>query len=120
MTGRTSPRVSVLVCRGCCCGTAEKLPDVDHEDHLARLRSAVADRPAAALRTVDCLGPCERANVVVVRKGAQRWWFGEIREQSEIDELTGWIGDDSLDPPPALARHLMDGRSGEPLPGAPG
>ena len=59
--------VSVLVCLGCCCGTAAKHSDVDHDAQLDALRAALPD--GGRLWTVDCVGPCESSNVVVVRRG---------------------------------------------------
>ncbi|MFY1632080.1 hypothetical protein ACN27F_02145 [Solwaraspora sp. WMMB335] len=52
----------VTVCRGCCCGTSRKHPDVDHDGQLRALRAS-----GARVRVVDCLNTCERSNVVVVQ-----------------------------------------------------
>lgn len=92
--------VSVLVCRGCCCGTERKLPGVDHAAHVERLRSGVASNLDSRLRTVDCLGPCDRANVVVVRRGQDRWWFGDLHDDGQIDTLSQWLAS-PVGPPPA-------------------
>lgn len=99
LTGPHRP-VSVLVCRGCCCGNEQKLPGVDHDAHLDRLRVAVSSNPDSKLRTVDCLGPCQRANVVVVRRGQDRWWFGDLRADDRIDTLSRWLASPA-GPPPA-------------------
>ena len=32
----------VTLCRGCCCGTVEKRPDVDHEAQRVRLHALAA------------------------------------------------------------------------------
>lgn len=95
---------SVLVCRGCCCGT-DKHPDVDHDGQEAALR-AVAGR----FYTPDCLGPCERSNVVVVRSGATRTWFGEILDDQHIAALATWIagGADTAALPTSLAEHRFE------------
>lgn len=95
--------VSVLVCRGCCCGTERKLPEVDHAGHLDHLRDAIADNPASKLRTVDCLGPCSFANVVVVRRGTQRWWLGAVNEEEQIAHLGDWLRSPSSELPSELA-----------------
>jgi hypothetical protein len=91
----TAGSVSVVVCRGCCCGT-EKHPDTDHDDQVDALRAA-----AGRLWTVDCLGPCERSNVIVVRGDAGRRWFGEVLDSADTAALAAWIGAGAVDPPPA-------------------
>ncbi|MGV9264872.1 (2Fe-2S) ferredoxin domain-containing protein [Kitasatospora sp. NPDC003701] len=93
--------VDVVVCRGCCCGTARKRPGIDHEGQLAVLAEAVAALPAARLVVTDCLGPCEQANVVVVRphgrtedgRRAGPLWFGNVTDATETAELCTWIGE---------------------------
>ncbi|WP_405359168.1 (2Fe-2S) ferredoxin domain-containing protein [Kitasatospora sp. NBC_00085] len=93
--------VDVVVCRGCCCGTARKRPGTDHEGQLASLAEAVAALPAARLVVTDCLGPCEQANVVVVRprgrlqdgRRARPVWFGNVTDATGTAELCAWIGE---------------------------
>ena len=90
----------VVVCRGCCCGSTTKRPHVDHAAVLARLeRSADAHPRAMRIRTSECLGPCEHADVVVVvpspegrRRGGRPVWFG-LMEEHVLDELTAWVVD---------------------------
>lgn len=95
------------MCRGCCCGTAAKHPDTDHEAHAERLASAVS--PAAKLWVVDCLGPCERSNVVVIRSGGRRRWFGDLLTDESLGALAGWLSTGaSHDPPSAVAGHEFD------------
>lgn len=101
---------SVLVCRGCCCGTTRKAPEVDHEAQVSQLRSA-ALAVGARFHVVDCLGPCERANVVVVRDGDRRFWLGEIGDD-ETTQLAGWLGAVSDAVPGSLDAHVFDGPSG--------
>ena len=48
-TGERGPRVRM--CRGCCCGTPRRLPDVDHDAVAAALGADLG--PAAELLTVD-------------------------------------------------------------------
>jgi predicted metal-binding protein len=97
--------LSVLVCRGCCCGTA-KHPDVDHEAQVETLRRSLPDGTRARLFEVDCLGPCSRSNVVVVRRDGERRWFGQILDDEVTQALAGWVSDGAQEPPPALvARH---------------
>jgi predicted metal-binding protein len=101
-----SSRTSVLVCRGCCCGTEGKHPDIDHRDHLARLLAAASMARSTKVWEVGCLGPCERSNVVVVRTEATRRWFGHLLRDDEIQMLVEWIERDAVGPPPSgLALH---------------
>lgn len=62
-------RCTVTVCRGCCCGTAAKVPRLDHEAQLTEVRSALAG--VATVRRTDCLDACERANVIVIQPSAE-------------------------------------------------
>lgn len=99
---------AVLVCRGCCCGSTSKHPGVDHDRHVDRLRSATAAAGGRVL-TVDCLGPCDRSNVVVVRRGTRRDWFGGLLDDDSIDRLGKWIESDSAEVPGDLTEHLFGG-----------
>ncbi|WP_370941947.1 (2Fe-2S) ferredoxin domain-containing protein [Amycolatopsis sp. cg5] len=113
----TSPssRSGVVVCRGCCCGNATKHPGTDHVAELARLEEFAAANPARfSVRTSECLGPCERANVIVVRPsprarraGAVPSWFGDLTDQA-LTALLAWVaagGPGALTMPAVLARH---------------
>lgn len=103
------PVSSVLVCRGCCCGTDGKHPDTDHDLHLDRIR-AVGSEAKAKVFTVGCLGPCERSNVVVVRSGSQRRWFGELLTDDQLAHFTGWLATGGTQPiTDSLAQHRFDG-----------
>lgn len=83
---------SLLICRGCCCGT-DKHPDVDHEAQVETLRVAVAVRPRTKLYTTECLGPCERSNVIVVRTGKTKRWFGGMLGEHSTEALAAWVAD---------------------------
>jgi hypothetical protein len=84
-------RTSVVVCRGCCCGTADKHPTVDHDRHLKALRSAMPHDRRTKLVVADCLGHCERSNVVAIRTGGVRRWFGEVLDDDAINTLVEWL-----------------------------
>ena len=88
---RSSRSFSVLVCRGCCCGTDAKHPGVDHRDQVERLGAALPAGLPSRLWQVDCPGPCSSSNVVVVRSGRSRRWFGEMLDTEDIDDLADWI-----------------------------
>lgn len=97
--------LSVLVCRGCCCGTS-KHPDVDHEAQVETFRRSLPGGIRARLFEVDCLGPCSRSNVVVVRRDGVRRWFGQILETETTEALADWVRDGAPDPTPMrIARH---------------
>lgn len=89
-------RPTVSVCRGCCCGTDKKRRGVDHEARLEALTTMVGD--AATVRTTDCLGPCERSDVVVVnpsraarRDGARPVWLGLLNGRHEGAAIAEWV-----------------------------
>ncbi|MEU3397950.1 hypothetical protein ACVW0K_005895 [Streptomyces filamentosus] len=127
--GRTrAPRVpirygarpcSLVVCRGCCCGDPRKTPGTDHAGQLDRLRAAAAASGGRlSVRTSDCLGVCERANVVVVqpstegrRRGGRAAWIGYTLDDDCLDDILAWTeaGGPGLAPlPDALALQLID------------
>ena len=87
---------TVTVCRGCCCGTSRKRPGVDHAARLERLRTLLGD--GATVRVTDCLGPCERSDVVVVsptpaarRAGARPVWLGLLNGRHEAASIADWV-----------------------------
>ncbi len=101
---------SILVCRGCCCGNPDRHPGIDHAGQLAAIR-ATAGTIGAKLFTVDCLGSCERANVVVVRTGVERRWFGGLRSAESVEAFVDWLEGGATRGeavPSALAAHVFD------------
>lgn len=104
---------TVTVCRGCCCGTAKKHPTIDHDVRLANLRDIVEG--VGNLRTSDCLGPCERSNVVVVspsrrghRAGGRPMWLGRVLDEHAETVISEWLRDGGpglAQPPEALAMY---------------
>ena len=89
----------IVVCRGCCCGTPRRHPDVDHHAHLATLRRT-RDRTGRTMPVFvsGCLGPCAEGNIIVIhpsasgrRRGARPIWLGFINDDQAISELTGWL-----------------------------
>ncbi|GAA1411437.1 hypothetical protein GCM10009639_63030 [Kitasatospora putterlickiae] len=107
--GPVSP-VTVTVCRGCCCGTQEKHPGVDHAGQYERLRAAVGD--AGRVRAVQCLDTCAHSNVVVVgpssegrAAGGRPVWLGWVLADDMIEEIAEWVhagGPGLADPPGVL------------------
>jgi hypothetical protein len=102
---------TLVVCRGCCCGDGRKHPGFDHEWQLARLRAAAAASGGGfAVRTTDCLGPCDQANVIVVqpsavgrRAGGRAAWVGFAMDDDCTEEILAWAaaGGPGLAAPPA-------------------
>lgn len=91
--------LSVLVCRGCCCGTQD---GPDHDGHLGAIAAATT-AAAGRLKVTNCIGPCDRQNVVVVRSrpSGGRWtarYFGAVAD-AEIGALCGWLAAGVLDHP---------------------
>jgi len=106
---RDDKSLSVLVCRGCCCGSYAKHPDVDHARHLSSLTSAMAGVPGAKVWAVDCLDSCERSNVVVVRTNGQRRWFGEMLADADVEILADWLRSGAPgETPTDLLPHIFD------------
>jgi (2Fe-2S) ferredoxin len=107
---------TVTVCRGCCCGTPGKHPDVDHARQLSRLRAGVTT--AGRVRVSGCLDLCEDSNVVVVcpsaagrRTGARAVWLVDILEDQLVTDIVEWVGAGGpgmADPPPRLSGHAVE------------
>jgi hypothetical protein len=105
---------AVLVCRGCCCGTTDKHPDVDHEGHLDRFRD-LEHQGQAVLKVIDCLNNCDNSNTIVVRPsragrqgGGRVTWFGKVLDDAAAHSLAAWVADGGpgVAPVPAeLAPH---------------
>ncbi|KOU36354.1 hypothetical protein ADK54_34195 [Streptomyces sp. WM6378] len=107
-----------MVCRGCCCGNPRKHPGADHQGQLERLRTAADDAAGRfTVRTTDCLGPCDQADVVVVRpsaegrrRGGRAVWIGFAMDDTFTDDLLRWIGQGGpglAAPPPALELQFI-------------
>jgi (2Fe-2S) ferredoxin len=111
-------RVGLVVCRGCCCGNAERDPGTDHSGQLTRLERFAHGVPARLLvRTTECLGPCEQANVVVVRPsaagrrlGGRPVWLGLVNDDDAVGLLERWVdagGPGRAELPAALGLHVI-------------
>jgi hypothetical protein len=104
LPGREGGFARVLVCRGCCCGTEHKHPDVDHDAQVEALRAV------ARVRVVDCVDECAQSNVVIVRPGDGRSiWFGRILDETSTAALCEWLADRAAtDIPDLLAGHRFE------------
>jgi len=120
-------RVTVTVCRDCCCGTKRKHPDVDHDAQLSQLREALKTEPAdkgegagtGRLVVSQCLLACERSNVVVVtpapgaRKGGARpVWLYAVLADEQTSAIVEWVraGGPGLAPLPGVLEPLVGER----------
>ncbi|MFF7970190.1 (2Fe-2S) ferredoxin domain-containing protein [Streptomyces sp. NPDC007905] len=107
---------TVVVCRGCCCGNPAKYPGADHLGGLARLRAAAAEG-GFEVCTSDCLGPCDQANVMVVRPsaegrraGGRPAWIGFALDDECTAEVAEWAragGPGFAEPPLALELQMI-------------
>lgn len=97
------------MCRGCCCGTRRKHPDVDHDAIARALGEDLGDD--AELLAVDCLWACDLSNVVVVNPsttarsaGARPAWISEVNDVERAREVAAWVrlGGPGAAPPPAV------------------
>lgn len=110
-----TPSSKLTVCRGCCCGTVEKHPDVDHERQLGRLREGVGTQHTTV---ANCLNSCTKSNVVVVRParyargtGARPVWLGGVLTEEAVDGILAWVragGPGRATMPDALAGHVIE------------
>ncbi|WP_432158268.1 MULTISPECIES: (2Fe-2S) ferredoxin domain-containing protein [unclassified Streptomyces] len=107
---------TVVVCRGCCCGVARKHPGFDHAWQLERLRAGAAEH-GFRVRTTDCLGPCDQANVIVVqpssegrRAGGRATWVGFATDGDGTEDIVRWAaagGPGLAEPPPTLELQFI-------------
>jgi (2Fe-2S) ferredoxin len=106
---RTVRGCSVIVCRGCCSGTARKHPGVDHAAQVAALTEGIGD--AGLVRASDCLDACERSNVVVVapspaarREGARAVWLAGVLHPDTLADIVAWVreGGPGVAEPPVI------------------
>ncbi|MEU6259676.1 (2Fe-2S) ferredoxin domain-containing protein [Streptomyces sp. NPDC047043] len=119
---------TLVVCRGCCCGDPRKLPQsrlrstggtpigTDHAWQLDRLQAAAAEH-GFQVRTTDCLGPCDQANVIVVqpsaegrRAGGRATWVGFAMDEDCTEEVIGWAaagGPGLAEPPVTLELQFI-------------
>jgi (2Fe-2S) ferredoxin len=112
----------VRMCRGCCCGTRRKHPDVDHDAIVDVLVAGLAG--VADVVTTDCLSVCDLSNVVVVsptpgarRRGARPAWVTHVNTVHRAALVVDWVragGPGASRPPEGLGevRTALDLRPG--------
>ena len=108
----TRPDRDVMVCRDCCCGSAAKHPDTDHDRQRAVLESGAGD--GVRVRVVECLDECDRSNVVLVRdftlgRRPVDTWLGDVHGDAATRAVVAWAATGG--PVPAsLAGHVFPRR----------
>ena len=115
--GQSPSGPRIRMCRGCCCGTTRKHPDVDHDGIAAVLEGATG--PGAELVRVDCLWACDLSNVVVVnptaqarQQGARPAWVAQVNTLERAQAIARWVrqgGPGVADPPDELEVHTAAG-----------
>lgn len=102
----------VHLCRGCCCGTERKHPDVDHGAQERMLTALCGELPGVRVDTTDCLGPCSQSNVVVIKAPRSRpVWVGGVLTPALTLQLCVWIrrgGPASGALPSAIVERIFD------------
>jgi len=108
-------QISVVVCRGCCCGDPTVHPGIAHDALLAHLEISLYG--LARVRAVGCLLLCDRANVVVVspapwarRNGARPVWLSRVFDRKINEAIIFWIksgGPGQAATPAALEAHVL-------------
>jgi hypothetical protein len=100
--------LSVLVCRGCCCGT-DKHPSTPHREQVSTLRRA-ALAAGARFAVTDCLDACSHSNVVVLRRrcagATETFWLGRMLRSGDTARLAAWIARGGPVPAPLRGRLL--------------
>lgn len=110
-----STRLSVLLCRDCCCGTDKKHPDFDHHRQEIELREAVAEA-GGYLHRVKCLDACAHSNVVVLRTHDRgKVWLGDLVDDAAQEALRAYVRRGAVgDLPPILeARRFVPSSASE-------
>ena len=102
-------RFTALVCRGCCCGTERKHPDVDHEAQVEVL-AAAARAGGGHCRVVDCIDECWASNVVVVRRSGPHTptvWLGGVLTIEQTAAVADWLSAGAQGSPSHAVQFLI-------------
>lgn len=108
----------VLVCTGCCCGRREQgrapVP-------VTWLRESWVERAleqTIGLSITNCLGPCDRGNVVCLKLPTTTTWIGGLGEPAQYEALLAWVTEsqaaDRLIPLPGLLDQQRFDQPGNP------
>ncbi len=66
---------------------------MDHEGQLDAFRAAADAQNGVSLTVTDCLALCSASNVIVVRHGRSRQFFGRAASDEATSAFTAWIDD---------------------------
>jgi hypothetical protein len=84
------PLAQLVLCRGCCCGRADKgRPELPAE-RLAEVWKAESLGRTVQLTVSGCLGPCELANVAVVLSAGGAEWVGGMSGDAVYAAAVEW------------------------------
>src|SRR5687767_1492401 len=81
---------TVLICQGCCCGHPEKGNAEIPREHLEATWAERNLEASVRLRFVDCLGPCQPANLACIKTRKKTVWIAGLTDVTSYDELTAW------------------------------
>jgi hypothetical protein len=98
---------SVQVCRGCCCGSLRKHPEVDHDAQLATWRRAAAVA-GTRLHVTGCQGLCSHSNLVTLRHRRHRLTLGGVLTLANTAAVAAWIAEPTR-PPFGAQRLVVEG-----------
>ena len=85
-----SMSVSVIVCKGCCCGNLEKGYDEVPVEFLEQAWVENNLGEEAQLTISGCLGPCSMRNVVLLKSEDGLTWLGGLSGQEDYESLVNW------------------------------
>ncbi|MEV6867756.1 (2Fe-2S) ferredoxin domain-containing protein [Streptosporangium subroseum] len=101
----------IVICRGCCCGSADKVAGLDRAEQVTRLAEVTA------VRVTDCLDVCEQANVIVVQPsaagraaGGRPVWLGLVNDPDAAEDIAAWVragGPGVAEPPDILSLYAF-------------
>lgn len=81
----------VFVCKGCCCGNAERaIPDVPLEAFKSQWKTR-GIRHRVHLTISGCLGPCAVANVVLLLLYGRTVWLHSIDSPERVTEIYDYV-----------------------------
>lgn len=82
--------VSVIVCKGCCCGNLKKGYDDVPTELLERKWAENNLEEEAKLTISGCLGPCRKRNVVLLKSEDGLTWLGGLSGVRDYESLANW------------------------------
>jgi cobaltochelatase CobN len=80
----------LIVCKGCCCGQADKGQPAIPEERLKTTWKKERLLKTIQLTISGCVGPCDAANVVQIITPEGVEWYGGLDRSSYYDALIEW------------------------------